>query len=68
MPFLDQSDGGLAEQVVRQQVDLSHGVGQPHGQLLAKEHVGCLLAGIVPAWKKTRFKFGHLHTEARVQS
>ena len=48
-PFLHQSDGGLAEQVVREQVDLSHGVGQAHRQLLTQEHVRCFLTSIVPA-------------------
>lgn len=48
-PFLHQSDGGLAEQVIGQQVDLPHGVGEPHRQLLSQEHVGRFLARIFPA-------------------
>lgn len=49
LPLLDQFDRWLADQLVRQQVDLSHGVGQPYRQLLTQEHVGCFLTGIVPA-------------------
>lgn len=51
-PLLNEPNGGLAEQFVRQQVDLSHGVGQPHGQLLTQENVGRFLTRIVPAWEK----------------
>lgn len=51
-PFLHQSDRGLAEQLVRQEVDLPHGVGQPHWQLLTQEHVRCFLTSIFPSWSK----------------
>lgn len=51
-PFLHQPDGRLAEQLVGQQVDLPHGVGQTNGQLLPQEDVRRLLTGVLPAWDR----------------
>lgn len=58
LPFLNEPDRGLTQQVVGQQVDFSHGVGQTHRQLLTQEHVGGFLTCILPpfrTWKTTGF-------------
>lgn len=49
LPFLHEFDRGLAKQFIGEKVDLSHGVGQPYGQLLTQEHEGRFLTCIVPA-------------------
>lgn len=50
-PGLDQLDGGRGQQLVRQQVDFFHDVGQTHGKLLAKEGKRRALAGVGGTWR-----------------
>lgn len=62
-PFLHQFDWRLTEELVRQQIDLSHSVSQAHRQLLPQEHVRCLLTCIISTWKSGNQKHKQLRTQ-----
>lgn len=52
-PALHSLHRGRGEQLVRQQVNLLHDVGQPDWQLLPQEGKGCFLAGVDGSWRDT---------------